>query len=76
MDTKSEALVTPAVSKHDRKGVRVVEVGTASPRRTERICSRALRSDRVTGAMMDRRKKVDRHGEEVNARRRKRETVD
>jgi hypothetical protein len=73
MDMKSEASVMPSVSKHDRKGVRVVEVGTASPRRTERICSRALTSDRVTGAMMDRRKKVDRRCEEVNARRRKRD---
>jgi hypothetical protein len=76
METKSEALVTPAVSKHDQKGVRVMEVGTASPRRAERICSRALTSDRVTGAMMNRRKKVDRRCEEVNTRRRERETVD
>ena len=76
METKSEALVTPVVLKHDQKGVRVVEVGTASPRRTERICLRALTSDRVTGAMMDRQKKVDRRCEEGNARRRKRETVD
>ena len=51
-EMKSEALVTPAVRKQERKGGMISEVGGASPRRMLRICSRALTSERVMGVMM------------------------
>ena len=60
METKSDALVTPAVVKHERNGVRSSEAvkGTALPRRIVRICSSAFTSERVTGTIVKRQREV------------------
>ena len=60
METKSDAVETPAVEKQDRNGRRMSgSEGGGSERMMLRICSRASESLRVTEAILKRELEVE-----------------